>query len=84
MSRIGKKPIDIPEGVEVKVNGSEVTVKGPKGTLTQSFNACMSYELKGNQSNVPTMRLKPRCSTVPLELSSQTWSRVSQKVSKKL
>ena len=39
MSRIGKKPIDIPEGVEVKVNGSEVTVKGPKGTLTQSFNA---------------------------------------------
>ena len=49
MSRIGKKPIDIPEGVEVKVNGSEVTVKGPKGTLTQSFNACMSYELKGNQ-----------------------------------
>ena len=49
MSRIGKKPIDIPEGVEVNVNGSEVTVKGPKGTLTQSFNACMSYELKGNQ-----------------------------------
>ena len=33
MSRIGKKPIDIPEGVEVKVNGSEVTVKGPKGTF---------------------------------------------------
>ena len=35
MSRIGKKPIAIPAGVEVKVNGSEVTVKGPKGTLTQ-------------------------------------------------
>ena len=37
MSRNGKKPIDNPEGVEVKVNGSEVTVKGPKGTLTQSY-----------------------------------------------
>jgi large subunit ribosomal protein L6 len=49
MSRIGKKPIDIPAGVEIKVDGSTVTVKGPKGTLTQSFNACMSYELKGNQ-----------------------------------
>ena len=29
MSRIGKKPITIPAGVEVKVNGNEVTVKGP-------------------------------------------------------
>jgi len=45
MSRIGKKPIDIPSGVEVKVEGNSVTVKGPKGTLTQSFNACLSYEL---------------------------------------
>mgnify|MGYP001036424120 CR=1 FL=1 len=45
MSRIGKKPIDIPAGVEVKVEGSTLTVKGPKGTLTQSFNACLSYEL---------------------------------------
>ena len=31
MSRIGRKPINIPAGVEVKVNGSEVSVKGPKG-----------------------------------------------------
>ena len=45
MSRIGKKPIDIPAGVEVKVEGNTVTVKGPKGTLTQSFNACLSYEV---------------------------------------
>jgi large subunit ribosomal protein L6 len=52
MSRIGKKPIDIPAGVEVKVNGNEVSVKGPKGTLTQSFNARMSYELKDNKLEV--------------------------------
>lgn len=48
MSRIGKKPIDIPAGVEVKVDGSTVTVKGPKGTLTQSFSTRMSFELKDN------------------------------------
>jgi large subunit ribosomal protein L6 len=33
MSRIGKKPITIPSGVEVTIDGSHVTVKGPKGTL---------------------------------------------------
>ena len=32
MSRIGKKPIAIPDGVEVTVNGSHISVKGPKGT----------------------------------------------------
>ena len=47
MSRIGKKPIAIPAGVEVKVNGNEVTVKGPKGTLTQSFNADMAIAVEG-------------------------------------
>ena len=47
MSRIGKKPIAIPAGVEVKVNGSEVTVKGPKGTLTQIFNADMAIAVEG-------------------------------------
>jgi large subunit ribosomal protein L6 len=52
MSRIGKKPIDIPAGVEVKVEGSKVTVKGPKGTLTQSFNARMAFELKDNKLTV--------------------------------
>ncbi|MCI2069164.1 MAG: 50S ribosomal protein L6 [Bacilli bacterium] len=46
MSRIGKKPIDIPAGVEIKAEGSTVTVKGPKGTLTQSFNARMTFEQK--------------------------------------
>ena len=33
MSRIGKKPIPIPSGVEVSLDGSHITVKGPKGTL---------------------------------------------------
>lgn len=47
MSRIGRKHIAIPAGVEVKVNGSEVTVKGPKGTLTQAFNPAMNIAVVG-------------------------------------
>ena len=49
MSRIGKKPITIPAGVEVKVDGTQVTVKGPKGELTNSFNASMSIAVEGNE-----------------------------------
>src|SRR6266568_4493467 len=39
MSRIGKQPIEIPSGVEVDVAGTRVTVKGPRGTLEQTFHA---------------------------------------------
>jgi large subunit ribosomal protein L6 len=49
MSRIGKKPIDVPNGVEVKIAGSTVTVKGPKGTLTRSFNPDLILKLENNQ-----------------------------------
>src|SRR5262245_34638964 len=38
MSRIGRQPIDIPTGVEVTIEGSTVTVKGPKGTLSQTVS----------------------------------------------
>ena len=37
MSRIGKMPIDIPEKVEVKIDGNSVTVKGPKGELSRNL-----------------------------------------------
>ena len=49
MSRIGNKPIAIVDGVEVKVEGSVVTVKGPKGTLTNTFNADMAIAVEGNE-----------------------------------
>ncbi len=49
MSRIGKKPIPIPAGVDVTVNGSEVTVKGAKGTLTKTFNSEISIAKEGNE-----------------------------------
>jgi large subunit ribosomal protein L6 len=38
VSRIGKQPVEIPSGVEVSVDGSRVTVKGPRGTLEQTFH----------------------------------------------
>ena len=49
MSRIGRKPINIPAGVEVTVNGSDVTVKGPKGTLSQSFHPNMNIAVENNE-----------------------------------
>ena len=49
MSRIGRKPINIPAGVEVTVNGSDVTVKGPKGTLNQSFHPNMNIVVENNE-----------------------------------
>ena len=48
MSRIGIKPITVPEGVEVKVNGQNVTVKGPKGTFEKEFHKDMKINLEGN------------------------------------
>lgn len=39
MSRIGKRPVIVPNGVEFKLEGSTVTVKGPKGTLTRTFDS---------------------------------------------
>jgi len=41
MSRIGKQPIPLPDKVEVKIQGSRVTVKGPKGELSRAFNPDM-------------------------------------------
>ena len=42
MSRIGKLPVSVPAGVEVSINGNEVTVKGPKGELTRSFYSALT------------------------------------------
>ena len=49
MSRIGRKPIEIPAGVEVKVEGNTVSVKGPKGSLTNTFHPDMSIKVEGNE-----------------------------------
>ncbi len=44
MSRIGKKPIQIPDNVEVNVTENEVTVKGPKGELTKTLDRAITVE----------------------------------------
>ena len=47
MSRIGRKPINIPAGVEAKFENGVITVKGPKGELTQKINPNMAVEING-------------------------------------
>ena len=48
MSRVGKKPITVPSGVEITVNGKDVTVKGPKGTLTRTFFEQIEMKVENN------------------------------------
>lgn len=48
MSRIGKKPVETPSGVTVTINGDTVTVKGPKGELTRSFNPDINIAVEDN------------------------------------
>ena len=52
MSRIGKKPVQIPAGVTVEIEGTTVTVKGPKGELTRSFSELIKFEQEGEEVNV--------------------------------
>ena len=48
MSRIGNKPITVPAGVEVKIDGQHITVKGPKGTLEKDLHRNMKVTMDGN------------------------------------
>ncbi len=49
MSRVGQKPIEIPQGVEVKIEGAKVAVKGPKGELTRKFSKDLGISVKDNR-----------------------------------
>ncbi|MDI3481399.1 MAG: large subunit ribosomal protein [Tepidanaerobacteraceae bacterium] len=49
MSRIGKLPVKVPQGVEVKVEGNTVTVKGPKGTISRVFHKDMKIKCEDSQ-----------------------------------
>ena len=65
MSRIGNKAITIPEGVEVTVSsGNEVTVKGPKGTLTRQFSPILTIEVK---DGVPDKNKEPTVAEINAE-----------------
>ena len=49
MSRIGNKVVVLPQGVEVKQNGNEIIVKGPKGELTRTFSEDIKMNIDGNE-----------------------------------
>src|SRR5947199_72575 len=49
MSRIGRKPVSIPQGVKVQIEGATVRAEGPKGKLAQPVPAGLSAKLEGNQ-----------------------------------
>ena len=46
MSRIGKLPIELPKGVEIKIDKNHVTVKGAKGSLTQTFDLDITVKVE--------------------------------------
>ena len=53
MSRIGREPVTIPAGVTITTDNGILTVKGPKGTLTQDYDAtCISFNIEGTVATV--------------------------------
>jgi large subunit ribosomal protein L6 len=60
MSRIGLKPINVPSGVDVKIDGADVQVKGPKGTLARSVPDVVTIERDGDQIRVSRPDDAPR------------------------
>lgn len=52
MSRIGNKPITIPAGVEITLDGNVITVKGPKGTMTKELHKNMEVSVNGTEITV--------------------------------
>lgn len=56
-SRIGKAPIALPQGVEVKVDGLTVTVKGPKGTITRTVNDCVEVKVENGSLSLVLKQL---------------------------
>ena len=64
MSRIGKSPVKIPSGVDVKLNDNIITVKGPKGELSQELDSCVTLSIEDNtitfsrESDAPSHRAK--------------------------
>jgi large subunit ribosomal protein L6 len=64
MSRIGKSPVKIPSGVDVKLNDNIITVKGPKGELSQELDSCVTLHIEDNtitfsrESDAPSHRAK--------------------------
>ena len=76
MSRIGRKPIVVPSGVEVKIDGSHIVVKGPNGTLERDIHPAMEVKLEGTELNV----LRPSESKMHKSLHGLTRSLIANMV----
>ena len=59
MSRIGNKPINVPDGVEVKIDGNHITVKGPKGTLEKDIHKNITVEMNDKVITVKRLDDEP-------------------------
>jgi large subunit ribosomal protein L6 len=55
MSRIGKTPINLPAGVDVTIDGADVTVKGPKGTLSRTIPGAITVRSEAGDGGVATL-----------------------------
>ena len=62
MSRVAKKPITVPKGVEVKIAGDQVAVKGVKGALSHRIPALVEVKLDGQSLSVGMREKSPRAS----------------------
>ncbi|MGQ9496854.1 MAG: 50S ribosomal protein L6 [Desulfotomaculales bacterium] len=60
MSRVGKKPVDIPRGVDIKVEGNTITVKGPRGQLRRELPARVSVAVQDGKLMVERASDEPR------------------------
>lgn len=77
MSRIGRKPIPVPNGVDITLNNSVITVKGPKGTLTRELHKDMKVTIENNEIVVE----RPSDNKLHRSLHGTTRSVVSNMVS---
>lgn len=59
MSRIGRLPVEIPSGVQVELNGSNVRVKGPRGEMQREFSSLIGIKMEDNQLNISRNSDKP-------------------------
>ncbi|MDP2637345.1 MAG: 50S ribosomal protein L6 [bacterium] len=73
MSRIGNKPIEIPAGVELTVEGTAVAVKGPKGALKREFPLIVSIEKEGT-----VVRVSPRNKEDTTKAARAMWGTARQ------
>ncbi|UQZ33704.1 50S ribosomal protein L6 [Paenibacillus sp. PK3_47] len=77
MSRIGRKPIAVPSGVDVTLDNTVITVKGPKGTLTRELHKDMKVTVENNEITV----VRPSDNKLHRSLHGTTRSVVSNMVS---